>query len=323
MQREMNQLPKAVIPMMVPLIILMIELAVANAYLGILLTRMPEVSELYSSYLLLNAAVVLLGLLTSLLWLICTRCWLSYKTHKKKKRPHEAGEHRPARRKFARPRFEEDAADSGSADSEDEVDKECGPRVQQCASLVEASTTEMLAELDRRRPVARRLSYDGVSFASEVSMASATTTRATTVRRRNYQRDRDRLPPVGRCLSDTTSNRTFQRPPELLGVRRAARGGLGGFERQPSGERVEPSGVSAGGSESADPEPSSSVGQSEAAQADVGSAGGLGLPCRQSVEPAGASSSLAGAAVHEQSADGAGQKDVDVLDEGTWSAFTL
>mmetsp|Transcript_92733 Transcript_92733/g.235858 ORF Transcript_92733/g.235858 Transcript_92733/m.235858 type:complete len:426 (-) Transcript_92733:92-1369(-) len=80
--REMNQLPKAVIPLMIPLIILMIELAVANAYLGILLTRFPDVSEEYSTYLLANAGTVMMGLTVSLVWLGLYRCRLSYKTRR-------------------------------------------------------------------------------------------------------------------------------------------------------------------------------------------------------------------------------------------------
>lgn len=80
--REVNQLPKAVIPLMIPLIILMIELAVANAYLGILLTRVPDVSDTYSSHLLSNAGTVMGGLTISLLWLVCFRGWLSCKTRR-------------------------------------------------------------------------------------------------------------------------------------------------------------------------------------------------------------------------------------------------
>lgn len=82
MQREMNQLPKAVIPMMIPLVILMIELAVANAYLGILLTRLPDIGDKYSSYLLGNAAIVLLGLLLSMFWLVSYRGILSLRTRR-------------------------------------------------------------------------------------------------------------------------------------------------------------------------------------------------------------------------------------------------
>jgi len=82
--REMNQLPKAVIPLMIPLIILMIELAVANAYLGILLTRFPDVSEEYSTYLLANAGTVMMGLTVSLVWLGLYRGRLSYKTRNRR-----------------------------------------------------------------------------------------------------------------------------------------------------------------------------------------------------------------------------------------------
>jgi len=79
MKREMNALPKAIIPLMIPLVILMIELAVANAYLGILLTRLPDVGDKYSSYLLANAGIVLMGLTLSLIWLVSYRCLLSWR----------------------------------------------------------------------------------------------------------------------------------------------------------------------------------------------------------------------------------------------------
>lgn len=79
-QSEINDLPKAVIPLLIPIVVIMIELAVANAYLGILLTRLPDVGNVYSSYLLANAAIVLLGLSLSLLWLVSYRCFLSCRT---------------------------------------------------------------------------------------------------------------------------------------------------------------------------------------------------------------------------------------------------
>lgn len=87
-QREIDQLPKAVIPLMVPIVILMIELAIANAYLGILLTKLEIVSKSYSRYLLANAAVVLLGLMVSLLWLGVYRCVLIYRSRRKERRRH-------------------------------------------------------------------------------------------------------------------------------------------------------------------------------------------------------------------------------------------
>lgn len=82
MHREMDRLPKAIMPLTIPLIILLIELAVANAYLGILLSSMPDIRAKYSNYLLANAGSVLLGLTLSLLWLGLYRAWLAYKTRR-------------------------------------------------------------------------------------------------------------------------------------------------------------------------------------------------------------------------------------------------
>lgn len=123
MQREMNQLPKAVIPMMIPLIILMIELAIANAYLGILLTRLPEVSDKYSTYLVANAATVLLGLSLSLLWLGSYRGWLSYKTrqHAHLQRLQDARKNEDAGSESS---GRSETSASGAAQDLDEVDKD-------------------------------------------------------------------------------------------------------------------------------------------------------------------------------------------------------
>eukprot|EP00929_Paragymnodinium_shiwhaense_P036371 TRINITY_DN19501_c0_g1_i3.p1 TRINITY_DN19501_c0_g1~~TRINITY_DN19501_c0_g1_i3.p1 ORF type:complete len:625 (-),score=126.97 TRINITY_DN19501_c0_g1_i3:129-2003(-) len=81
-RRETNQIPKAIIPLAVPLIVLLIELAVGQAYLGILLASIPEVREKYSRYLFANATVVLGGLTLSLLWLIAYRLYLSWNTRR-------------------------------------------------------------------------------------------------------------------------------------------------------------------------------------------------------------------------------------------------
>jgi len=89
--REMNSLPKAIIPFAIPLIVLLIELSVANAYLGILLASVPEVRRKYSEYLFGNASGVLLGLTTSLIWLIAYRLWLSHKTRTMKEKAEDAG----------------------------------------------------------------------------------------------------------------------------------------------------------------------------------------------------------------------------------------
>eukprot|EP00931_Biecheleriopsis_adriatica_P031892 TRINITY_DN18657_c0_g1_i1.p1 TRINITY_DN18657_c0_g1~~TRINITY_DN18657_c0_g1_i1.p1 ORF type:complete len:505 (+),score=71.12 TRINITY_DN18657_c0_g1_i1:71-1516(+) len=76
-RKQLDQLPKAVIPLAIPLIVLLIELAVANAYMGILLASLPTVKQKYSEYLLINASSMLLGLTLSLLWLFLYRAWLS------------------------------------------------------------------------------------------------------------------------------------------------------------------------------------------------------------------------------------------------------
>ncbi|CAE8598875.1 unnamed protein product, partial [Polarella glacialis] len=72
-RREIDQIPKAVIPLAIPLIILLIELAVANAYMGILLASITDVRNRYSRYLLGNASSVLIGLTVSLVWLAIYR----------------------------------------------------------------------------------------------------------------------------------------------------------------------------------------------------------------------------------------------------------
>merc|ERR1719379_1380681 len=66
--------------MVIPLIILLIELSVSNAYLGILLASLPEVRTRYGRYLLSNASMVLLGLTASLIWLVWYRYNLSRRT---------------------------------------------------------------------------------------------------------------------------------------------------------------------------------------------------------------------------------------------------
>eukprot|EP00439_Symbiodinium_sp_Y106_P008047 s7674_g1.t1 len=68
---------EALIPLAIPFIILLIELAVSNAYLGILLASLPSVSLRYSNYLLAYASSTLLGLFLSLTWLVCYRVYLS------------------------------------------------------------------------------------------------------------------------------------------------------------------------------------------------------------------------------------------------------
>lgn len=82
--RELHQLPKIIIPLAVPMILLLIELAIANAYLGILVASLPQVVDGYSSYLFANACCVLLGLTVSLLWLGIYRIWLSKTSNKRR-----------------------------------------------------------------------------------------------------------------------------------------------------------------------------------------------------------------------------------------------
>jgi len=78
-RRDTVQFTKVIIPMTLPLVVLLVELGVSNAYLGILLASLPEVKSQYSSYLLANATFILLGLTVSLLWLGGYRIWLSFK----------------------------------------------------------------------------------------------------------------------------------------------------------------------------------------------------------------------------------------------------
>lgn len=80
LRKKQTELPKIIIPLAIPLIVLLIELAVANAYLGILLASLPEVRDKYSKYLVGNASSVLIGLSVSLLWLGGYRLWLSRKS---------------------------------------------------------------------------------------------------------------------------------------------------------------------------------------------------------------------------------------------------
>jgi len=85
LDRQVHQIPKAMIPLVLPLIVLLIEVAVANAFLGMLLVAsLPEVGHKYSNYLLFNASSVLLGLMLSLLWLGIYRVHLSYKARHRK-----------------------------------------------------------------------------------------------------------------------------------------------------------------------------------------------------------------------------------------------
>lgn len=60
---------KAMVPLTIPFIVLLVELAVANAYLGILLASMPDARDRYSTFLITNAGAVLCGLTVGLLWL--------------------------------------------------------------------------------------------------------------------------------------------------------------------------------------------------------------------------------------------------------------
>lgn len=78
-RRDTVQFTKVIIPMTLPLIVLLVELGVSNAFLGILIASLPNVPPDYSRYLLANASFILLGLTLSLLWLGGYRIWLSFK----------------------------------------------------------------------------------------------------------------------------------------------------------------------------------------------------------------------------------------------------
>eukprot|EP00928_Gymnodinium_smaydae_P086685 TRINITY_DN7109_c0_g1_i1.p1 TRINITY_DN7109_c0_g1~~TRINITY_DN7109_c0_g1_i1.p1 ORF type:complete len:532 (+),score=132.53 TRINITY_DN7109_c0_g1_i1:125-1597(+) len=75
LNRHVKQLPAAFIPVALPMIVLLVELAVANAYMGILLASVADIRTRYSRYLLMNAITILIGLSLSLLWLIFYRIW--------------------------------------------------------------------------------------------------------------------------------------------------------------------------------------------------------------------------------------------------------
>lgn len=76
-RQELDSIPKAMITLAIPFVILVIELAVLNAYHGIILASLPSVNLKYSNYLIAYASFTLMGLFLSLLWLICYRVWLS------------------------------------------------------------------------------------------------------------------------------------------------------------------------------------------------------------------------------------------------------
>lgn len=85
------QLPKTIIPLVVPILLLVVELAVANAYLGLLLASLPEVraKKAHLQYLFANAAAVLMGLTASLVWLGAYRFWLHRRGIRKKRQDEE------------------------------------------------------------------------------------------------------------------------------------------------------------------------------------------------------------------------------------------
>jgi len=87
---EVDKLPKTIIPLTIPLLVLLVELSVANAYMGILLSSLPNIAQSYSNYLLANAGSVLLGLTLSLLWLGVYRCRLSWNTRRSWRRRKES-----------------------------------------------------------------------------------------------------------------------------------------------------------------------------------------------------------------------------------------
>lgn len=111
-KREASQLPKVIIPLALPFIVLLLELAIAIAFLGILLASMPDVKRKYSSFLLINAILVLFGLMMSLGWLGCYRFWLSRRT-----RPRQVDDW-PRYSPYASPRADEEEDDDADADSQ-------------------------------------------------------------------------------------------------------------------------------------------------------------------------------------------------------------
>lgn len=107
LQRELDAVPKALIPLILPVLILLIELAISNAYLGILMASIPMIRPRYAAYLIVNAFLLLLGLTLSLAWLVTYRGWLSFRSwtmvglaapedgEKKEGAPNDTLEHTP------------------------------------------------------------------------------------------------------------------------------------------------------------------------------------------------------------------------------------
>mmetsp|Transcript_84433 Transcript_84433/g.131880 ORF Transcript_84433/g.131880 Transcript_84433/m.131880 type:complete len:559 (-) Transcript_84433:21-1697(-) len=117
LRKKQTELPKIIIPLAIPLIVLLIELAVANAYLGILLASLPEVRDKYSKYLVGNASSVLIGLSVSLLWLGGYRLWLS----RKSKAFQESGQN-------LRKRFDDIAMRTGIKQAKTDDSEDGGPQ---------------------------------------------------------------------------------------------------------------------------------------------------------------------------------------------------
>lgn len=82
---ELINMIKNTIPLLIPLLILLIELAVSNAYLGILLASLPQLHQRFSTYLLANASAVLVGLFVSTIWLTSHRIHISRHARKLRK----------------------------------------------------------------------------------------------------------------------------------------------------------------------------------------------------------------------------------------------
>merc|ERR1711988_1525135 len=75
--------------MTIPVIVLLMELGVANAYLGLLLSSHKDFRHSYLDFMLLNATTILFGLMVSLIWLILYRCRLSWERRERRAKRRE------------------------------------------------------------------------------------------------------------------------------------------------------------------------------------------------------------------------------------------
>eukprot|EP00933_Yihiella_yeosuensis_P064077 TRINITY_DN67417_c0_g1_i1.p1 TRINITY_DN67417_c0_g1~~TRINITY_DN67417_c0_g1_i1.p1 ORF type:complete len:484 (-),score=89.12 TRINITY_DN67417_c0_g1_i1:78-1529(-) len=186
LRSELDQIPKAVMPLAIPLIILLIELAIANAYMGILLASMPDIRQRYSRFLLGNASSVLLGLTLSLVWLFFYRVWLSHKSPSDQSP--SSDNPRALRSSFTPRNWEEQSEDRDlEQDSSSKLpsEKDCSIRTAQSFS----STPTELREGDDTQAV--RSSTSRGPRLSDTGRASWRTTRADPAAAQSFTLERN------------------------------------------------------------------------------------------------------------------------------------